>query len=354
MPRLDLGLAGLTPLARESGPTERPVVEVDHHGGRGGGGEEEVAEAAEGVAADGVALVGGGVPLVGIFGCVDVEVVEPEVGHDLEELALGEDGAEEFRFGELAEEVAGAAAGAGAHEGEELALAGVELGEKKIFLIARDVAGEGDAIGDGELEEGGHAGFAGKCVEIAGDVSGGGLIEFFLLGLGLVGEGELRVGELAVGKGLFLVEFVLVSADDDLVGGGELGIGGEGALPFGDLLDEAAVGKGGEGVGRLEVEGGVVGEALGEDGIGDGAGVELRVDPGVGADGDEAVEVTGTGTEGEAVEELEGALAGGERGGCRRAGRGRGGGRRRGAWRFGGRRTERSGRWGGLRLSGAS
>src|SRR5260370_418923 len=79
----------------------QPVVEVDHHGRAGGGGEEEVAELAEGVFADGVALVAGGVPLVGIFADVDVEVIEPEVGHDLLELAFGEDGAKEFSLGEL-------------------------------------------------------------------------------------------------------------------------------------------------------------------------------------------------------------------------------------------------------------
>ena len=131
MPFFELGLAGLTPLAMRVGADGLPVVEVDHHGRAGGGGEEEVAELAEGVFADGVALVGGGVPLVGVFADVDVEVIEPEVGHDLLELALGEDGAEEFGLRELVDDLVGGA-DVGGHAVEDLALAGVEVGEEEV------------------------------------------------------------------------------------------------------------------------------------------------------------------------------------------------------------------------------
>lgn len=243
-------------------------------------------------------------------------MVEPEVGHDLPELALGEDGAEELGFGELAEEVVGAAAGAGGHGVEELALAGVELGEEEIALVAGDLGGEGDAVGDGKAEERGHALVFGKCVEVSGDAGGGGLIELLLGGLSVVGEVELGVGGLPVGEGLFFVEVAPVLGDEDLVDGGELRVRGEGALAFGDLLDEAASGEEGEGFSGLEVEGGVVGEALVKGGVGDGVWVELLGQPGVGAGVEEAVEVAGAGTEGKAVEELEGAFAGGERGEC--------------------------------------
>ena len=140
-----------------------------------GGGEEEVAELAEGVFADGFALVGGGVPLVGVFGDVDVEVIEPEVGHDLLELALGEDGAEELGLGELVDDLVGGA-DVGGHGVEDLALAGVEVGEEEVSLVAGEVGGEGDAVGDGKLDEGGHALVFRQGEEVAGDAGGGGLV----------------------------------------------------------------------------------------------------------------------------------------------------------------------------------
>ena len=93
-----------------------------------GSGDEEIAELAEGVFADVVALVAGGVPLVGVFADVDVEVIEPEVGHDLLQLALGEDGAEDFGLRELVDDLVGGA-DVGCHGIEDLALAGIELRE---------------------------------------------------------------------------------------------------------------------------------------------------------------------------------------------------------------------------------
>jgi len=57
-------VGGVDAVGEGVGADGEPVVEVDHHGGGGGSGEEEVAEVAEGVLADGVALKGGGVPLV--------------------------------------------------------------------------------------------------------------------------------------------------------------------------------------------------------------------------------------------------------------------------------------------------
>ncbi len=104
------------------------------------------------------------------------------------------------------------------------------------------------------------------------------------------------------------VEFI----DLHLVHGGEQGVGGSGALAFGDLLDDAAVGEESEGLLGGHVEGGELAEAAVESVIGDGGGIELLLEPLVGADGEDVLDVTGTWTEGEAVEELDGALAGGE------------------------------------------
>ena len=108
-------------------------------------------------------------------------MIEPEVGHDLLELALGEDGAEELGLGELVDDLVGGA-DVGGHAVEDLALAGVEVVEEEIFLVACDVGGEGDAVGHGELDERGHALVFREGEEISGDASGCGLVGFLLLG----------------------------------------------------------------------------------------------------------------------------------------------------------------------------
>jgi hypothetical protein len=65
------------------------VVKIIEHGRAHGGGDEEVFEVAESAGADDVSLVSGYVigRILGLLR-VDIEVVEPEVGHDLVELAL--------------------------------------------------------------------------------------------------------------------------------------------------------------------------------------------------------------------------------------------------------------------------
>ena len=191
---LRVGVGGVDAVGDGVGADGQPVVEVDHHGRAGGGGEEEVAELAEGVFADGVALVAGGVPLIGVFADVDVEVIEPEVGHDLLELALGEDGAKDFGLRELVDDLVGRA-DVGGHAVEDLALAGVEVGEEEIFLVVRRVGGEGDAVGDGEFDECGHALIFRQREEFSGDAGGGCLIGFLLFGdFGFGGWGEDGLG----------------------------------------------------------------------------------------------------------------------------------------------------------------
>ena len=91
--------------------------------------------------------------------------------------------------------------------------------------------------------------------------------------------------------------------------GGLGGVGGVGAFAVGELLDHSAVGEEGQGLLGLHVEGGVVVEAFGEGWVGDGVGVELLLEPLVGALGEDLFEVAGAGAEGEAVEELEGSFA---------------------------------------------
>ena len=97
------------------------------------GGEEQVAELAESMGADGVTLIGWRVQLRGILADVDVEVVEPEVGHDLLELALAEDGAHDLGLLQLEVDDAHAVGAAG-HEVEKLAVARREIIEQQAAL----------------------------------------------------------------------------------------------------------------------------------------------------------------------------------------------------------------------------
>src|SRR5271154_1735568 len=78
------------------------VVEIVEHGRAHGGGNEQGFEAAEGEGPDDVALVSGYVigRILRLLR-VDIEVVEPEVGHDLVELALSVEVAEEFGLEQL-------------------------------------------------------------------------------------------------------------------------------------------------------------------------------------------------------------------------------------------------------------
>jgi len=272
------------------------------------------------VFADGVAFEACGVPVVGVFADVDVEVIEPEVGHDLLELALAEDGAEDLGFGEFADDCFGGA-DVRSHTGEDLAFARAEVGEEEIFLVAGDVGGEGDAVGDGELDEDGHSLIFGEGEELACDAGGGFLVGFLLGGgFGVGGWGEIG---FAVGVELVEVPIFVEFRDLDFVHGDEEGVVGVGAAAFGDLFDGEAVGEELEGLLGLEVEGGVVGQAVVEGGVGDAGGVELLLEPLFGGHGEEFLEVAGAWAEGEAVEELLGSFLLGERGGfC-------------GAWRLG-------------------
>ena len=50
---------------------------------------------------------------------------------------------------------------------------------RRSSLVACDVGGEGDAVGDGQLDEGGHALVFAAGEEVSGYAGGGGLIPFF-------------------------------------------------------------------------------------------------------------------------------------------------------------------------------
>ncbi len=234
-------------------------------------------------------------------------MIEPEVCHDLLELALGEDGAEELGLGELAGDLVGGS-DVGCHAVEDLALSGVEVAEKEIFLVAGDVGSEGDAVGDGELDNRGHTLVAGKREEVSGNTGGGGLIGLFL-------GGELVVGGLrddmgAVGVELMKLVVAVEFVDLDLIHGGKRGVSGGGTLALGDLLDDAAVREECESLLGGHVEGGELGKAAVQDVVGDGGGVELLLKPLIWTDSEDVLDVAGAGAEGEAVQELDGAFAG--------------------------------------------
>ena len=79
---------------REIGLRAEPVVEVVEHRRMMGGGPHEVGELAQRVRADRLALVHRNVPAHVALAGEDVEVVEPEVDHDLLELPLARHGAD--------------------------------------------------------------------------------------------------------------------------------------------------------------------------------------------------------------------------------------------------------------------
>ena len=82
-------------------PGGEPVVQVEEHRRMARAGADEVGKAAQRVRADDVALVGRDVPADVALRGEHVEVVEPEVDHDLLELALTLDRAEHLRGLEL-------------------------------------------------------------------------------------------------------------------------------------------------------------------------------------------------------------------------------------------------------------
>src|SRR5690348_1323620 len=69
-----------------------PIVEIEKHRRGLGGGNQQITKLAQSVWTDGIALVGGGVMLVGVFVYKNVEVIEPEIGHHFEQLALAVQG----------------------------------------------------------------------------------------------------------------------------------------------------------------------------------------------------------------------------------------------------------------------
>ena len=84
-------------------------MEVGEHGRAVGGGVELIAKPCKGTGADDVTLESGEQNAVLILQSVDVEVVHPEVDHDLVQLALAVHGADELLRGEIDEHVPGIA-----------------------------------------------------------------------------------------------------------------------------------------------------------------------------------------------------------------------------------------------------
>jgi hypothetical protein len=114
-----------------------------------------------------------------------------------------------------------------------------------------------------------------------------------------------RTGFAGGDLGAELVELHLVHA-------GEQRVGGHGLLAVKHALDGAAVWEGGQRLPGCHRKRWEVRESTIESRIFDGFGMELLVEPLVGAEGEHAVDVAWPGTKGEAVEELDDALAVGE------------------------------------------
>ena len=107
-------------LLRDSGfrGAAHPVVEIEEHRRALRGRLQQLAEAAEHMRANRVALVLADVDLGAPLACEDVEVVEPEIDEHLFELPVAVDGAEQLGLGQLGEDLPLAPDGV-AHPGAE-------------------------------------------------------------------------------------------------------------------------------------------------------------------------------------------------------------------------------------------
>ena len=165
-------------------------------------------------------------------------MIEPEVGHDLLELALGEDGADHLGLGELFADAVGGA-DVGLHGVEGFALARSEVVEEQVALVAGEVLVKAMRSSTGSLMRAAMRSFLARVKSSPAMRSGGGLAGFFgglLFGVGGFGR------EIARGVGLAALGLAPELGDLHLVDGGEERVGGHGALAVGDLLDDAAVG----------------------------------------------------------------------------------------------------------------
>ena len=95
------------------------VVEVEQHRRTFGCGGDKIFEFAEGVRLDDVSFVGSEIPLHFAFVGINIEMVEPEIIHDLLQLALAVDGAGYFSHGQFFDNALGplAVVGDGARYG---------------------------------------------------------------------------------------------------------------------------------------------------------------------------------------------------------------------------------------------
>ena len=126
-------------------PDAQPVVQIHHHRRALRRRQQQVAELAQRILADRIALVAGRVPLVGILGDVDVEVIEPEVRHHLLQLPLAHNRAHHLRLRQLLSNLI-LRADARRHAQKYLALARREVRQQQILLVAGHIAGKRDAV----------------------------------------------------------------------------------------------------------------------------------------------------------------------------------------------------------------
>ena len=251
-------------------PDRKPVVEIHHHGRRLGRGQQQVAKLAQRMRANRIALVGGGVPLVGILGHEDVEVIEPEVGHHLLQLALGHDRTHHLGLGKFVADPVRSIQPA-LHRVEDFALVRVQVAEELILLRPGHVLDESYALLDRQRVECGHAPLPGQHQQFAHHPRGDGLSGFLFGRLLLVGQGLRRM--ILVDHGL------LIAVDLHRVQTVEQRVRRVGPLAFGHLAHVVVGRIGNERLLGVHPQRGVVTRARVPGGIGNSGRVQLLLEP---------------------------------------------------------------------------
>ena len=120
----------------------QPVVEIEQHRRTLRGRDQQVFEFAESARADHVLLVVGEQHAVGAFVDEDVEVVEPEIGHHLFELAFAVDGAQQLGLHQFV----GDDRLRVVHGLQRFFLLGIKAGEELLPFAAAERVGEGNLL----------------------------------------------------------------------------------------------------------------------------------------------------------------------------------------------------------------
>jgi hypothetical protein len=225
-----------------------------------------------------VALVGRRIPLRRFLADIDVEVVVPEVGHDLEQLSLAQDGAQDLGLLQFVVDDVHAVGAAG-HQVEYLAVSRREVIEEQAALRIGHELGERDALVQGHFHERLDALVFGKCEHLVGEHRGCGLLMLSVRSLLVVTHLGAHLGRhlgirlIGALLGCLLRLALLVFGEQDFIRAFEHLIGRLGALTVCNLANDLVGRKRDEQLIGREIERRIIGKTLVENRVRDADGV---------------------------------------------------------------------------------